>query len=67
MTTYDNLILTPDTRPDLGWDFARERIVVTTVNRVSCPKCGLLDKVRADDVARLMFLDRAHAKCRQHA
>jgi hypothetical protein len=66
MTTYPNLIITPDSRPDLGWDFARERIVVSTVCRVSCPACGLLDKVRSDDNARLTHLDRAHAKCQNH-
>lgn len=64
--TYKNITLTPDALPDLGTSLGSGEIVASTVLRVSCPKCGLIDKVRADDRARLQHIDRAHAKCTTH-
>jgi hypothetical protein len=63
---YKNITTTPDTRPDLGYNKSKGKIVTSLVLRVSCPSCGLLDKVRAGDIARLQHLDRAHARCGTH-
>jgi hypothetical protein len=63
-TTYKNIITISDKMPDLGISRANpDKVYPTQVLRVSCPKCGLLDKVLATDTARLRHLDHAHAKC----
>lgn len=65
-TTYKNITTTPDTRPDIGYNKGKGEVVTSLVLRVSCPTCGLLDKVLGTDTARLRHLDQTHARCGTH-